>query len=805
MHSAKATDLVSLDPAHETLDTFSQVITQDVWREKYAYHSLREKHPFDTFARVCRGIYQNDSAEHRDKALELMKAGIFMPGGRIIAGAGTAKHVTLMNCYVNDTLDDSMEGIADGVRNTMLTLRQGGGIGTDFSALRPTGAILKRLGDGAESSGAVSFMHIWDAASKTIMSAGARRGAMMATMICTHPDVLKFIRAKQTAGVLTQFNVSVLITDAFMDAIRNDEDWHLYFRQPPIGFGTGEGVRSFSDKDGVTQYIYHTMKARELWDMILKSTYEYAEPGVIFIDRVNKLNNLNYLENIQCTNPCGEQPLPPNGTCNLGAINLARLIRNPFAGDSYLDIKLLHHAVRVGVRFLDNVIDVTNYPLEQQRVEEHNKRRLGLGISGLANAIAMLGLRYGDESSVNFTREVMRLIAEEAYKTSALLAKERGAFPLYSTKPFMQAPFVRKLSDETQRFIRDHGIRNGVLLTIAPTGTTSLLYGNLSSGLEPVFAFHSKRKVVQPGGEYKVYDSYDYGYLLYHKCRDAVPGSIELPDYMVEADQITPKEHIAIQAVCQQWVDASISKTINCPSNLTYDAFKEVYWQAYEQGCKGCTTYRPSEVRGSVLEKASQSPQAPLAPDLNKAETIKPQEEFQPEVEGTPTNERPDVLKGVTYKIKWPNRESALYLTINESEGKPYEFFIASRTSEHQEWISSLTRMISAIMRQGIDITFAAQELQQISSSHDSAWVNGKHYNSLPAYIGYILEHHLKDDRPQGAVGKDWEPVATNLEVKLDPVVMVGKGLMCPKCQSPTLISREGCKTCTNCGFSNCG
>ncbi len=424
---------LSIDPAHNGMDIFSQEITKDVWRGKY--RSDDEDHPFNSFDRIVAGIYKNDSALDKEAASEAMKLGLWMPAGRIQAGAGTKRHVTLMSCYVNGTLDDSMEGIFKGLTHNALTLRMGGGMGTDFSELRPEYANLGRLGDGVYASGPVSFMDVWDSSCKTIMSAGYRRGAMMGTLSDSHPDLPKFLRAKTEAGVLTQFNVSILISAAFMDAVRHGEDWDLYFRNPPTH---KDPIGQFKDDCDVTQYIYERLDARALWDDILRTTYEFSEPGVIFIDRINELNNLQYCEDIHCTNPCGEQPLPPHGCCLLGAINLARLVRNPFRVEGTLgdpsgpkfDFDTLTSVVHIAVRFMDNVIDVTKYPLPEQKAEEMAKRRIGLGISGLADAMAQMGIRYGSTDSEAFTRRVMRTIAIEAYTASALLAKERGPFPL---------------------------------------------------------------------------------------------------------------------------------------------------------------------------------------------------------------------------------------------------------------------------------------------------------------------------------------------------------------------------------------
>ncbi len=804
---------LKVDPVHHNMDIFEQEITKDVWRDKY--RSGEEEHPINSFARVCRGVYKNDSKEHMEGALVAMDQGLWIPAGRIQAGAGTRKHVTLMNCFVNGKLDDSMEGISTGLKTNMMSLRMGGGIGTDFTPLRPKYAKLGRLGEGAYSSGPVSFMEIWDAAGKTIMSAGSRRGAMMGTLADHHPSLPEFLKAKTVPDVLTQFNVSILISDAFMDAVRHGEDWDLYFSVIPTN---KDPIGEFVDDQGVTQFIYERWDARELWDLIVKTTYEYSEPGVIFIDRINDMNNLAYCEEIRCTNPCGEQPLPPHGCCLLGAINLARLVNNPFHAEKFskvgaprFDFEVLKAVVHIAVRFLDNVIDVTKYPLPEQKAEELAKRRIGLGISGLADAMAQLGLKYGSEDSVAFTRRVMRTIAIEAYTASALLAKERGPFPLYDVRAFANRPFVCKLPHEVRTLIAKHGIRNGVLLNIAPTGTTSLYYGDISSGIEPVFRHKGSRKVLQPDGSRKEYPTKNYGLRLFEEVQGLVPV---LPEYMVSVNNLSVNDHVRIQAAAQEWIDASVSKTINCPENMTFEEFKEVYTLAYDLGCKGCTTYRPSPTRGSVLGDAVVHPAGEIKPGIPR---------------------RPVALAGCTYKIEWPTLPSALYLTVNrykEGGGYPFEVFFNSRSSINAEWMTALSLMMSAIMRTTNDVEFIAEELQQVVSAHDSAWIEGTYYGSLVARIGKVLEDHFKDEgiiKPKGGEPVKWpknikwvegtkpklasENVSEEYTIQeAGPVTMVvvptvpnPNWALCPSCNAPALIYQEGCAKCTQCDYSNCG
>ena len=770
---AKGTEF-TIDPIHEALDVYDsdQVLTLDVWRGKYRFGD--EDHPYDSHQRVVEGVYAKDpSRKAKQAALEAMQKNLWIPAGRIQAGAGTPNIVTLLNCYMCQDIDDSMSGIADALRDAMLTMQQGGGIGMNFSSLRPSGSFLRRTG--AVASGPLPFMDMWDSMCQTIMSAGSRRGAMMAVMDCEHPDLLDFITAKHKPGRLTNFNVSVLISDAFMDAVKEDEDWFLGFDVPRAD-GKHLFVTERDDRGQVEQwYAYARHSARELWQLILENTYEWSEPGVIFMDRVNRQNNLRYCETITGTNPCGEQPLPPNGCCNLGAVNLARMVIKPFTPQASFDVSLLQEIARLGTRFLDNVIDVTLYPLESQATEEYAKRRIGIGITGLANCLAQLGLRYGSDEAVDMTDYIMNNLKNSVYDASAALAKERGPFPLYDVKRWGESsPVVKSLQEETQGAIAEHGIRNGVLLTIAPTGTTSLYAGNVSSGLEPVFLHKAQRNVRQMDDSFLPYATFDYGYRMYCHLHGINPEtSHQLPGYMVTHDLLSVNDHIRMQAICQKHIDASVSKTINCPQDITFEDFKHLYEDAYSLGCKGCTSYRYSEVRGSILS----------AP----GEAEKP--DHQP-------LHRPDVLSGRTYKVKWPSVNENYYVTINDIGDKPFEVFIQSTSSKFTDWTTALGLMISAIMRKGGDISFIPEELAKVRSADDSAWVEGKFYGSLVALLGETIGKHLTNGV---IIEVDEEPQLT-LE---DPQGQ--KGETCPQCNAPALIMQEGCKKCINCTYSNCG
>ncbi len=565
------------------MSAFVAPIAERIWDMKYRLKSI-EGVPVDgtvgdTWSRVARACaaVEADPTQWEGRFRDALEDFRFLPAGRIVAGAGTDRAVTLFNCFVMGAIPDSMSGIFQALKEAALTMQQGGGIGYDFSTLRPAGAEV--MGVAADASGPLSFMDVWDAMCRTIMSAGSRRGAMMATMRCDHPDIADFIAAKADAARLRMFNLSVLVTDAFMEAVKADAPWDLRF---------GEQV-------------YRTIPARDLWDRIMRSTYDQAEPGVIFIDRINGMNNLGYAETIAATNPCGEQPLPPYGACLLGSINLARLVDRPFDRDAALDEAALARLVPVAVRMLDNVIDASNFPLPEQAKEARAKRRIGLGVTGLADALFMCGLRYGSEEAAAQTAKWMRTIARAACLASVELAREKGAFPLFRADAYLAGGFMAGMDKDVRDAIAEHGIRNALLTSIAPTGTISLYAGNVSSGIEPVFAPSYTRKVLQPDGSHMTEEVVDYAVARWRERF----GDRALPDHFVTAQDLSPSEHVRMQAAAQRWVDSSISKTINCPADIGFDDFADVYMQAWETGCKGCTTYRPNPVTGEVLAVAA--------------------------------------------------------------------------------------------------------------------------------------------------------------------------------------------------------
>ena len=587
-------------------------ISRRVWQTKYRFadRGMHENGLADTWRRISRAlaaVEPKDAAIWADRFFNILQDFKFLPGGRIQAGAGTARKVTLFNCFVMGRIDDSIPGIFRALQEGAVTMQQGGGIGIDFSTLRPRDTRAK--GAGSIASGPVSFMQVWDAMCGTILSTGTRRGAMMATLRCDHPDIGEFVAAKQQAGRLRRFNLSVQVTDAFMTAVRSDADWPLVF---PAAAFEGEGetvVREWPGSAGpVFCRVVRRVRARQLWDLILRSTYDYAEPGVLFIDRINQLNNLWYREQISATNPCGEVPLPPYGACDLGSLNLTRFVLSPFTPEARIDFGGLAETAQIAIRLLDNVIDASLFPFPQQAENAHGSRRIGLGITGLADALVMLGLTYGDGRSLAVAADVMRHICHTAYRVSINLAQEKAGFPYFERDKYLQGVFIRSLPDDIKNGIATHGIRNSHLIAIAPTGTISLLAGNVSSGLEPIFAASYVRKVLAEDGMPKEFVLTDYALALWRATTGAPTPA---PDGFVTTADLSVSTHLAMQAALQPFVDNSISKTINVPENYPFDDFKRIYDLAYDMRLKGCTTFRPNPVTGVVLSEEAAGVEAP--------------------------------------------------------------------------------------------------------------------------------------------------------------------------------------------------
>ncbi|MDZ4312332.1 MAG: adenosylcobalamin-dependent ribonucleoside-diphosphate reductase [Cypionkella sp.] len=758
------------------MSRFAAPIAEQIWDMKYRLKA-QDGTPIDgsvedSWRRIARALAEVEAepAVWEERFYSALEGFKYLPAGRITAGAGTGRNVTMFNCFVMGTVPDSMGGIFDALKEAALTMQQGGGIGYDFSTIRPRGAEVK--GVAADASGPLSFMDVWDAMCRTIMSAGSRRGAMMATMRCDHPDVEAFIEAKKDAARLRMFNLSVLITDPFMDAVKADGAWDLVFQGR----------------------VYRTLQARDLWNKIMRNTYDFAEPGVIFIDRINKANNLGYCETIAATNPCGEQPLPPYGACLLGSINMPTLVAGAFTKGAKLDLVALDDLVRLAVRMMDNVVDASRFPLPEQEAEAKNKRRIGLGVTGLADALLMVGLRYGSVEAAKQTEDWMHAIARASYLASVDLAKEKGAFPLFEAEGYLASGNMMQMDDDVREAIRTHGIRNALLTSIAPTGTISLYAGNVSSGIEPVFAYAYTRKVLQKDGSRTEEEVVDYAVRLWRELK----GDTALPDYFVNAQTLPPLDHVRMQAAAQKWIDSSISKTINCPEDISFEAFKEVYMAAWDQGCKGCTTYRPNAVTGSVLTVSESTDKVPAeAPAMVAGGEV---------VYLTDPLDRPAALEGQTYKVKWPGSEHALYITINDiiiaGHRRPFEVFINSKNMEHFAWTVALTRMISAVFRRGGDISFVVEELKAVFDPRGGAWMEGRYIPSILAAIGGVIERHLVSI---GFIAGEGMGLKTDPQMQVMAVGEAPRGKACPSCGSYALQMKEGCMTCNDCGHSKCG
>jgi len=590
-----------------TSDPFRMELSRQIWATRY--RAPGEADIQASWRRVAHAVAAAETADRdvwAERFAALLDGFRFLPGGRILAGAGTGRRVTLLNCFVMGDIADTLEAIFEALKEGALTMQHGGGIGYDFSTLRPAGTVAHA--SSTIASGPVSFMHIWDAMCATMLSTGARRGAMMATLRCDHPDIETFVDAKRDPAALRHFNLSVQVSDAFMAAVAADADWPLVFPlrgDAPTGGALVER-RWSGTRAPVPCRVVRSVKARELWQRILRAAYDTAEPGVLFVDTINRDNTLAAQEHLSATNPCGEIPLPPYGACDLGSLNLAAFVIAPFTADARLDIAALAAAATQAVRFLDDVIDVSRYPLPAQATEARRKRRIGLGITGLADALILLGLAYDSDAARALAAEAMRSVRDAAYRASVALAQEKGAFPAFARDAHLASGFATRLPPDIRDAIATHGIRNSHLLAIAPAGTISLLGNNLSSGIEPVFAAAAERRVLQADGSYRTHRVVDYAW----QCWQA-RGATDAPPAFVEARRLDPRAHLAMQAALQPFVDNAISKTINVAADIPFARFAELYREAHALGLKGCTVFRPNPVTGAILSAPDSTERVP--------------------------------------------------------------------------------------------------------------------------------------------------------------------------------------------------
>jgi ribonucleoside-diphosphate reductase alpha chain len=725
-------------------------ISNKFWLDKYKSES--DNSVDDSYLRVAKAAASvkvpKFLAPNQEKLEQtyyiLLKSLQFMVGGRILANMGTTRTATTnFNCYVLPSVPDSIEGILNMAKDAALTQKAGGGVGFDFSIIRPAGAPVK--GVESSASGPVSFMHIYDAVCKTIMSAGKRRGAQMGVLRIDHPDIEEFISAKTAEGKLNMFNLSVGITDEFMTAVEADAMFDLTFC-------------------GKT---YKTVRARELWDKIMRNNYDYAEPGVIFLDQINRQNNLRYCETIHAVNPCGEQPLPPYGACLLGSLNLTMFVTL----DLGVNWPALKAAVQVAVPLLDAVINKSAFPLKEQKHEAEQKRRIGLGVTGFADMLRMMQIPYGSDRAVETAEAIMQFIKITAYETSVQLAQEFGSFPLYDKEKFLASPFVRQLPRELFERIALHGIRNSHLLSIAPTGTMSLLLGNVSSGIEPVFANEYNRKFRKGAEDFEMFRLEDYAFYHFKKdnpCKD-------IPPWFDTTSDLIPIQHLRIMAAFQKHVDASISKTINVPASCSFEDFKGIYRTAYDLKLKGCTAfYEGGKLKGILTTGKPVEVPVPTPPPLL----------------------RPEILGGATYKIK-DGQGLSYYITINNIDDngviRPYEIFINCKNLQQAAAMTTMTRLLSAVFRKERNPEFIVEELRSVVDPNGGYFVAGNGYvPSIQAHISHVIQKHLGIINPSKVI--ETKPVQVETTRRVD---------LCPKCAG-NLQRSENCAKCPTCGWSKC-
>lgn len=787
--------------------TNMQPISLDVLAEKYLKPG--EHDADDIFKRVSRALA---SAELENQSkwqtifLKNLRAGA-IGAGRIMSAAGTDIQATLINCFVQPVGDciqgtdqDGYPGIYEALREAAETMRRGGGVGYDFSRIRPKGA--KVRGTASIASGPCSYINVFDQSCSTVESAGARRGAQMGVLRIDHPDVLEFITAKRTPGRWNNFNVSVAVTDAFIHAVEQDTDWQLVHQAEPSSALMDQGAHQLTNG----AWLYENVRARDLWNAVMQSAYDFAEPGVLFLDNINRDNNLAYCERIEATNPCGEQPLPSYGCCDLGPIILTRFVRHPFGhgGTPTFDFDRFRDVVAVQVRALDNVLDVTYWPLPQQREQATAKRRIGVGFTGLGDTLVMLGLRYDHHDGREMAKRIARTMRDVAYQASIELAKEKGAFPAFDANKYLKAgTFASRLPDDIKRDIARHGIRNSHLISIAPTGTVSLAFAdNASNGIEPAFSWRYQRKKRKADGSTQEYAVEDHAWRLYNE----MGGDVEhLPDYFISALELTASDHIAMMEAVQPYVDTAISKTVNIPADYPYEEFKQLYTQAWAANLKGLATYRPNTILGSVLstEATTTSAEQPITADPMR----------------TVIEKRPKGgLPAVAEKLEYVTQEGlkTLYVVVSfiavpdpisgHDMERAIEFFMpVGQSDQSQQWITASMRLLSLAARGGF-LERALSDMRKV------IWDRG------PVRLGTVT-------KPDGTVVPRWHDsevaaiafaiqsiidhrrgFAESEQTAMTPVRSGVVGKKCPECGAHALIRKDGCDYCTACGhLGSCG
>ena len=794
-----------------------QTISQDVLLEKYA--KAQEKTADDIFQRVAKGLVQKEDPARRDEIealfLSNMRRGA-IGAGRIMSSAGTGIQSTLINCFVQPVgdciqgLDESgYPGIYEALKQAAETMRRGGGVGYDFSRIRPKGAEVK--GTGSMASGPCSYINVFDQSCSTVESAGSRRGAQMGVLRIDHPDIKEFIAAKRTPGRWNNFNVSVGLTDEFMIALEQQSNWALTHVAKPGATLIAGGAHQHASG----HWVYETCAASDIWDLIMRSAYDYAEPGILFLNNINRDNNLNYCETITATNPCGEQPLPPYGCCDLGPIILPRFVLHPFGfeGTPAFDFQAFAQVVQVQVRLLDNVLDVTFWPLAQQEHEAQQKRRIGIGFTGLGDALVMLKLAYNSPEGRQMAAQIAKVMRDCAYTASVELAKEKGSFPMLDVNRYLSDDnFTSRLSLELKLAIREHGIRNSHLLSIAPTGTVSLAFAdNASNGIEPAFSWVYRRKKRQSDGSTAEYSVEDHAWRLF---RDMGGNVQELPSYFVSAMEMSAADHIAMMQAVQPFIDTAISKTINVASDYDFEDFKGLYLHAWRANLKGMAVYRPNRILGSVLELEGAPSTEPSAASQGQASW----DPMKAIIESRPQGMLPAVAEKIEY---WTQEgHKTLYLIVSflamphplgeAVVDRAIEFFMpVGQNGESQQWITASMRLLSLAARGGFleralsDMRKVAWDrgpvrlgtFEKVDGTRVPMW-----HDSEVAAIAFAIQNII--GRRNGSVSID--ALQSSPQNSTAPAVMSGK--KCLECGAHAVIKKDGCEFCTQCGqMGSCG
>ncbi len=740
-----------------------------------------------------------------------------VPGGRIAAGAGANDQLTLFNCYVIPSPKDCRGGIMDTLGQMTEIMSRGGGVGINLSSLRPRRALVR--GVNGSSSGAVSWGGLFSYTTGLIEQGGSRRGALMLMINDWHPDLMEFITVKQDMGSITNANLSVCVSNDFMKAVKEDLEWDLYFpdtSDPDYDELWDGNMNKWKDELGKPVKVHKTVRARDVWHTIIESAWKSAEPGVVFMDYYNEMSNSWYFNPIIATNPCGEQGLPAWGVCNLSAINLSKFVK-----DGEVDWEHLAECVQIAVRFLDNVIDKTPYHFKENEENQKNERRIGLGSMGLAEMMIKLGIRYGSQESMEFLEKLYGFIAKHAYLASAEIAEEKGSFPMFDTEKFLQSRFVQQFDDEVKRAIYEKGMRNVTLLTQAPTGSTGTMVGT-STGIEPYFAFEYYRQSRL---------GYDKQYVPIAKEWMEENGSDQLPDYFVTAMDLSAEDHIRVQAAIQKWVDSSISKTANCPSDFTVEETKKLYELAFDLGCKGVTIYRDGSRDTQVLSTKSKDEEKEEKKSEQASLQVASQENNEAGVtiaDGVKVNgkldknyhRRPQKLQGATYKMKTPLGKA--YITINDIDGKPFEVIVnvGKAGSDVFAMSEALGRVSTLFLRfgelpDGNKARLLIKHLKGIGGS-GAVGFGPNRVESIADAVAKALEYHLDGIDPENTIAVTSDAAAPGITGGMGHSLAIHHDRdedgdefheldLCPDCGSASLIAEEGCKHCASCGYSRCG